>query len=273
MKSYSFILITLIGIAGFSCKESTGESPSERKLVWSDEFDYQGAPDSSKWAFQLGNGCPDICGWGNNERQYYTRNPENVRVENGNLVIEAIKNDSAYSSARLTTNGKAGWKYGRVEARIDLPTGTGTWPAFWMLPSDWKYGGWPASGEIDIMEHVGYVVDSIFGTVHTGAYNHVKGTQKGGKILSADAEQNFHVYAIEWNAEKIDFFLDDTLYFTFANEHTGSEAWPFDQDFYLLLNLAVGGNWGGKFGIDDSIWPQRMVVDYVRVYSLEKLKS
>ncbi|WP_420581107.1 glycoside hydrolase family 16 protein [Reichenbachiella sp.] len=167
------------------------------KLVWFDEFDYSGLPDVSKWSYDVGDGCPNVCGWGNNELEYYTEERlENARVEDGHLIITAIKENmgsKAYSSARLVTREKGDWTYGRIEVKAMLPSGVGTWPAIWMLSTDWSYGGWPESGEIDIMEHVGYESNKIYGTVHTKAYHHSIGTQKGGEIIIEDCEEDFHV--------------------------------------------------------------------------------
>lgn len=237
-----------------------------KALVWSDEFDYSGLPAPEKWGYDVGGD-----GWGNNELQYYTENrTENARVENGHLIIQAHKENyggNAYTSARLITKTKGDWKYGRIEVKAKLPGGRGGWPAIWMLPTDWVYGGWPASGEIDIMEYVGYDPGVVHGTVHTDAFNHSIGTQQGNSINIADAESNFHVYAIEWTENKIDFFVDGTKYFTFTNQGDWTK-WPFDQRFHLILNIAVGGNWGGAQGVDDNIFPVQMEVDYVRVYQL-----
>jgi len=235
-------------------------------VVWSDEFNYTGVPDTTKWNYDLG--ARD--GWGNNELQYYTNESKNVRVENGNLIIEA-HNDSmenkAFTSSRIVSKSKGDWRYGRIEVRAKLPSGKGTWPALWMLSTDWEYGGWPASGEIDIMEHVGYDPGVIHGTIHTEAYNHIKQTQKEGKITIPDAQDKFHVYAIDWQKNKIDFFVDDKLYHSVTREPKDDfKGWPFDKKFHLLMNLAIGGNWGGKKGVDNNIWPQRMEIDYVRVY-------
>jgi len=242
----------------------------QKKTIWSDEFDNAGTPDSTKWNYDLGDGCPNVCGWGNNEAQYYTRDSKNVRVENGNLVIEAHKDSlggKAYTSTRIVSKMKGDWLYGRIEIKAKLPKGKGTWPAIWMLSTDGKYGGWPASGEIDIMEHVGYDPGVIHGTIHTETYNHGKGTQKEGKITVEDCMDTFHVYAIDWTKGKMDFFVDDKLYHTVTRDpNEDFKGWPFDHRFHLIMNIAVGGNWGGKEGIDDSIWPQRMEVDYVRVF-------
>ena len=241
-----------------------------KKLVWADEFNYKGLPDSLKWSYDNGRGCPQNCGWGNNELQFYTSNrKENAWVENGILIIEAKKESyegAAYTSARLASKNKGDWKYGRFEIKAKLPAGTGMWPAIWMLPTKWEYGGWPHSGEIDIMENVGYWPDSLLGTVHTGAYNGMLGTQKTKGVNRKDLSTAFHIYALEWTAETISFFIDNEKYNVFKNEHTGSESWPYDKDFHLLLNIAVGGNWGGKYGVDDKIFPQKMEIDYVRVY-------
>ncbi len=233
-------------------------------LVWSEEFDYTGAPDISKWSYDIGGD-----GWGNNEAQYYTNRLENAKVEDGKLIITAIKESyggNDYTSARMATRGKGDWLYGRVEVRAILPEGRGTWAAIWMLPTDWEYGGWPASGEIDIMEHVGYDMGNVHGTIHTEAYNGTIGTQRGDDILLPDAHQVYHVYAIEWEEDSIRFIADEECYFSFPNYNTGYARWPFDKRFHLLLNIAIGGNWGGIEGIDDSIFPQTMEVDYVRVY-------
>lgn len=240
------------------------------KLVWADEFKTEGLPDSTRWGYDLGDGCPNVCNWGNNEKQYYTRRAENAVVRNGKLIITARKEDFnkyQYTSARLVS--KESWLYGRMEIRAKLPQGKGTWPAFWMLPTDWKYGGWPKSGEIDIMEHVGYEPNKIFGTVHTEAYNHSIHTQRGDSIMIPTVESGFHRYAIDWTPEKITFYTDDKAYFTFVKEKNATSAqYPFDQPFHILLNLAVGGNWGGKYGVDDAIFPQIFEIDYVRVYAL-----
>lgn len=249
----------------------TAQAAKEKyTLVWSEEFNYKGLPDSKKWSFDTqGNAT----GWGNNEAQHYTDgNLKNAEVKDGFLYINALKENvqgKKYTSARLITKDKGDWKYGRVEVRAKLPEGRGMWPAIWMLSSDDKYGGWPSSGEIDIMENVGYDPFVIVASAHTQAYNHMIGTHKNAKITIADCYQEFHNYVLEWDADEYRVYVDSTHYFTFKNEGTGYKAWPFDQPFHLLLNVAVGGNWGGAKGIDDSIFPRSMVVDYVRVYQLK----
>lgn len=241
----------------------TADDPPGWELVWSDEFDRDGLPDPEKWGYEDGF-------IRNDEKQYYTRSrPENARVENGALVIEGRKEryeNAEYTSASLITKGKAEWTYGRFEVRAKLPTGRGTWPAIWMLGTNIGEVGWPACGEIDIMENVGFDPDTIHANVHTRAYNHVRGTNKGDKITVESPSERFHVYAAEWTPERIDFFVDDAKYFSFSNEGTGPDAWPFDRPHYLILNLAIGGAWGGRQGIDDNAFPLRYEIDYVRVY-------
>ena len=237
------------------------------KLIWSEEFDYTGFPDSTKWSYDTeGN----VYQWGNNEAQYYTSGrKENAWVSDGVLRITALKEPMegrSYTSARLITKGKGDWLYGRFEIRAKLPTGRGTWPAIWMLPTDWEYGDWPKSGEIDIMENVGYDPDTIVGSSHTEKYNHAIGTQKNAKIACPDCYKAFHVYALEWEEDEYRLYVDDQLYFTFKNEGTGYEVWPYDKRFHILLNLAIGGNWGGQKGIDDSLFPHVFEIDSVRVY-------
>lgn len=237
------------------------------ELVWSDEFDYTGLPDPAKWNWDTkGNEW----GWGNNEEQWYTDNePRNAYVSNGILRITAIKEPTSakeYSSARLTTKGKGDWKYGRVDVSAKLPKGRGTWPAIWMMPTENIYGGWPDCGEIDIMEHVGFAVDSVFSTVHTGSYNHIIGTQVGKSLKLPGAVDNFHIYTLEWDKDEIRSYIDGQLYFSFPNENKTYKEWPFDQKFHLILNLAVGGGLGEIKGVDTECFPQYYDIDYVRVY-------
>ena len=245
------------------------------QLVWNDEFDYQGAPDESKWSFDTQGNNWD---WGNDEAQNYTpKENKNAWVEDGNLIIEARKEPyrwygdgqtKEYTSARLRTLGKGDWLYGKVEVRALLPKGRGMWPAIWMLASEEKYGGWPKSGELDIMENVGFDPTKIHCNIHTEAYNHGIGTNKGNTVSTSNPNENWHIYSMEWDAEKVIFFLDGNQVFRFDNEHKSYREWPYDQKFHLLLNIAVGGSWGGEQGIDNSVFPQRMLVDYVRVYQM-----
>ncbi|MCK5457593.1 MAG: glycoside hydrolase family 16 protein [Melioribacteraceae bacterium] len=231
------------------------------KLVWSDEFNIDGKPDTTKWGYDIWNP-----GRVNDELQYYTSDSVNVRVNNGKLEIEVQYFPNPvpqYTSARIVSREKGDWKYGRVEVKAKLPAGLGTWPAIWMLPTDWAYGDWPKSGEIDIMEHVGWNPNVIFGTVHTESYNHIEKTQVGKSITIPTAIYDFHVYAIDWDEDKIDFFVDGEKYFTFENENISSAEWPFDQRFHLIMNVALGG-WGGV--VDDTIFPVQMDIEYVRVY-------
>jgi beta-glucanase (GH16 family) len=234
------------------------------KLVWSDEFNYKGLPDPKKWSYDVGGE-----GWGNNEWQFYTRDRlENARVDNGLLIIEARKEkwkNRDYTSARLVTKGKADWKYGKIDVRARIPGGLGTWPAIWMLGSTTPLK-WPDDGEIDIMEHVGYDEGRLHGSVHCKKYYHSIGTQKTATITVPDITKAFHVYQVEWDKDSVRIGIDDNYYFRFGNEHSGYEAWPFDNKMHLLLNVAVGGNWGGQKGVDSTIWPRKMEIDYVRVY-------
>lgn len=273
-RGYLLIFCTLIFS---SCNNSTTKPyvPKEKeglKLLWSDEFDTDGLPNSLNWTYDVGDACnlPMGCGWGNNELQHYTNaNLENARVEDGILIIEAHKKKTgnrAYSSARLVSKQRQEFLYGRFEIRARVPSGLGTWSAIWMLPTDKTYGGWPTSGEIDIMEHVGYEPKVIFGTPHTGAYNGMIGTQRGGEVKIPDAETEFHVYRVDWSEDRIDWFVDDAHYHTFEKTSDDIKKWPFDKPFHFLMNLAVGGNWGGAKGVAEDIWPRRMEVDYVRVW-------
>lgn len=260
-------LLTLLFIT--SCS-TAHKSQDGYTLVWSDEFTKDGLPDANKWGYDAADGCPTNCGWGNNELQYYTTAvAKNARQEDGKLIIEAHKENmgnKAYTSARLTTKHKGDWKYGKIVVRAKLPSGVGVWPAIWMLPTEWKYGGWPSSGEIDIMENVGYMPDSLFCTVHTKAYNHIINTQVSKSVFDTTLSEKYHDYTLEWDADAMHFQCDGKNVLTFKNRHEGYEGWPFDQEFHLLINLAVGGNWGGKKGVDEKIWPQKLMVDYVRVY-------
>lgn len=243
-----------------------GGSGQYKKLVWSDEFNYEGLPDSHKWNYEKGY-------LRNKELQYYTARKDNAIVANGFLTISAL-NDSLkedgkmypITSASLNTNGKKDFTYGRIEVSAKIPSSLGTWPAIWMLGSDIKSTGWPAAGEIDILEHVGFMPDTVHFNVHTAKYNHVKKTNKGIKIYVPTIMQNFHVFAVEWFKDHIDWYLDDKKVFTFINEGEGPSSWPFNKPQYLILNLAFGGAWGGAKGVNVSSLPQKFLIDYVRIY-------
>ena len=238
-------------------------------LVWNDEFDGP-ALNLEKWSYEIGGH-----GWGNNELQYYSDDDSTAFIRDGKLVLRAdivpqgtgsADNLRYFSSARLRTSGKGDWRYGRIEVKAKLALGQGIWPAIWMLPTDWTYGGWPESGEIDIMEHVGYDPGRVHGSIHTGSYNHKINTQRGGSKLLDKISSKFYVYAIEWYEDRIDFLIDDTKYFSFHNEGKNDfNTWPFNQRFHLLINIAVGCDWPGSPD-ETTQFPTEMEVEYVRVY-------
>lgn len=250
----------------------TPSAPQDKKWVfestpvWADEFDYEGSPDSKKWGYDIGGN-----GWGNNELEYYTNNISNAKVSNGKLTITARKESMGgkdYTSARMVTKGKGDFLYGRFEINAKIPGGLGTWPAIWMLPTDWEYGGWPNSGEIDIMEHVGYDPNVIHISAHTLAYYFKINTQKTSTRKIDNAITDFHKYRLDWTPYALRGYIDDQFIFEFVNEGKGYTVWPFDKKFHILLNLAIGGDWGGAKGLDQSIFPVAMEVDYVRVYKM-----
>ncbi|RYG49469.1 glycoside hydrolase family 16 protein [bacterium] len=233
-------------------------------LVWEDDFEKAGRPDPKKWAYETGY-------IRNKEIQYYTKDrPENARVENGKLVIEARKDGfdgKPVSSASLTTSGKESWTYGRFEVRAKFPTGKGTWPAIWFLGDNMSKVGWPKCGEIDLMENVGYDPNKVHFNIHTQAYNHMKGTGKGTNFEVPDAFKEFHDYALEWFPDRLDFYFDGEKKFTYAKEAGATEdQWPYDKPQYLILNLAIGGAWGGQQGVDESIYPAKYEIEHVRIY-------
>lgn len=282
MKFVVFIILQLLFLSCSKKNTTTGGSglgnvdntpkdkgwAFESTPVWSDEFSTDGAPDPAKWGYDIGGS-----GWGNNELQYYTSSTNNASVANGILSIIARKeffDGKNYTSSRLVSRTKGDFLNGRIEVRAKLPAGRGTWPAIWMLPTDWAYGNWPNSGEIDIMEHVGYDPTRVHFSVHTEAYNHTKGTQKSNNRVIASAMTEFHKYRVDWTPYAVRGYFDDEFMFEFVNEGKGYTAWPFDKRFHLLLNLAVGGNWGGVNGVDDTIFPATFEIDYVRVYKMKE---
>ncbi|NNV54100.1 glycoside hydrolase family 16 protein [Limnovirga soli] len=276
-KIYQYLPILLL-LAAVSCTDEKIIPPVkpvspvidlnwqfESTPVWEDNFDNGTTPDAAKWTAEVGAG-----GWGNNELQSY-KATGNATVENGNLVITAKKESDAgrnYTSARLISKAKGDWTYGRYEVRAKLPSGRGTWPAIWLLNSDNFYGPWPTSGEIDIMEHVGYDQDNVHCTIHTASFNGQLNTQKSAGTIVSGASTAFHTYRVDWTPYSVTGYVDDVKYFTYINPNTGVSAWPFNKNFFMILNIAVGGNWGGAQGVDDSIFPQQLVIDYVRVYKI-----
>ena len=244
--------------------------PAGYRLVWSDEFDTAGLPDSSKWVYDTGMNKQ---GWHNREKQYYSAaRAENAETREGKLVITARKEQmttapdwggQAYTSARLLTAGKQDWTYGFFEIRAKLPCGKGTWPAIWMLGSQ---GDWPAGGELDIMEQIGNDPTRVFSTTHTSSGS--GGNGAGAATQVSDACSAFHTYQMLWTAQQISFGIDGKTHFVYKNAGTGKAQWPFDAPQFLILNIAIGGDLGGT--VDDSIFPVRMEVDYVRVYQAPK---
>lgn len=237
-------------------------------LVWADEFESD-TLDLTAWSYDIGDGCPSLCGWGNNELEYYTSSSENSYLADGNLVIEAKPENimnAHYSSAKLTTKDKQSFKYGRIDIRAKMPTGQGIWPAIWMLPTENIYGGWPASGEIDIVELVGHEPDKVHGTVHFGPP--VGYSQSSGgfaSLSSGEFADRFHVFSIIWAEDSIQWLVDDVLYHSITSASTGMNTYPFNEEFYLIMNVAVGGTWPGAPGTQ-TVFPQTMRVDYVRFF-------
>ncbi|MCH5242917.1 MAG: family 16 glycosylhydrolase [Muribaculaceae bacterium] len=244
-------------------------APAGYSLVWSDEFNYEGKPNSD-WVIENQN-----AGWVNNELQTYTSREIDgkltLEVKDGFLYINCFKgSDGKIYSGRMNAKPSTGWQYGYVEARINLPKGKGTWPAFWMMPSnvDWTNDPWPHCGEIDIMEEVGVDANHVSSSVHTGKYNHMINTQKTHEMYLEGAEGNFHTYALEWDEEKLITYVDGKVQLSITKAALGSDhdSWPFDRAFYPIVNLAWGGDWGGYAGVDESALPTTMIVDYVRIF-------
>lgn len=232
-------------------------------LVWQDEFEGNEL-NLANWTFDLGGG-----GWGNAEWEAYTNRPENVRVVNGMLIIEAREEEVTfsglpYSSARIKTQGLHAWQYGRIEARMKLPYGQGIWPAFWMLGENITQKGWPGSGEIDILEFIGREPDHIYATVHAPGYSGGNGVGSSLIVPAETLKNDFRVYAIEWQENEIRWYLDDQEYFKVTSADVPN-TWIFDHPFFIILNLAVGGRWPG-YPDDTTVFPQFLYVDYIRVY-------
>lgn len=255
--------------------DEAGGLPPGHRLVWADEFDRGSLPDPAKWAYDTHR---NRLGWYNGERQYYAaERAENARIEDGKLILTARKESTdhfpdsmgqEYSSARLFTKDRQSWTYGFFEVRAKLPCGLGTWPAIWTLADS---GGWPDAGEIDIMEHVGFEPGVVHGSVHTKAYHHSIHTHRTSTVKQADVCSAFHRYQLTWTPERITVGIDDRNYFSFRNDNSGDRSkWPFDRPQHLLLNIAVGGDWGGQRGVNPKAFPVAMEVDYVRVYQAAK---
>jgi beta-glucanase (GH16 family) len=237
-------------------------------LVWADEFNGSSL-DAASWTVEGGDGCPGICGWGNNELEYYTGRPENLFFQDGKLLIEARKENFGgrnYTSSKLVSRGKKVFKYGRVDIRAKVPKGKGIWPALWMLPQHNVYGGWPTSGEIDIMELVGHEPNRVHATMHFGpgpgstTINRSYTLQGGATFWD-----EFHVFSLEWKVDQIKVYVDGILYSTVNKADVGSATWPFNEEFFFIMNLAVGGNWPGSPDAT-TVFPQWLIVDYLRIY-------
>ena len=238
--------------------------PEGYHLVWHDEFEEGTTLNPSDWTHEV-----KASGWVNNELQNYVNHQTSsgnvvTEIKDGSLHIHCFKEGGKIYSGRVYAHVKTGWKYGYIEGRIKLPKGKGTWPAFWMMPVN--YTGWPDSGEIDIMEEVGYHPNYVSSSLHANAHVHTNNTQVTKEVYCAGAEGEYHVYAIEWTAEKITTFVDGKVLLTYANRGLGHDDWPYDAPFYVILNLAWGGSWGGSQGVDESALPVTMSVDYVRVF-------
>ena len=283
LKDYyrkAFVLVAIVSLhAGCSNKSDPGDGVPpppppppvtyewvfETTASWTEEFNTDGTPDANKWSYDIGGH-----GWGNNELQFYT-DGLNASVNSGVLKIVAKKESfsgKAYTSARMVTKNKADWLYGRFEIKAKLPKGRGTWPAIWMLPTESVYGVWPNSGEIDIMEHVGYDQNNVHFTLHANAFYGANG--KGGAKVIATASDEFHIYRLDWTPYGIRGYFDNEKVFEYMNPNSGFASWPYDKKFHMLLNIAVGGNWGGAQGVDDTVFPATMEIDYVRFYPFTK---
>ena len=268
MRVSYFLALFLISFLG--CERDDFQKLDQRnwQAVWSDEFnDPAGtSPDESKWTYDIGTGQD---GWGNNELQSYTNNPANVSMDGeGNLVITAIRSGNNFTSARIKTQGLFAQKYGRFEARLKTPYGPGLWPAFWMLGENIETTPWPQCGEIDIMELRGQEPHIIHGSIHGPGYSGGNPVSRSYSLINSRFDTDYHIYAIEWDENKIDFFVDDYLYQRIKRSDVPGE-WVYDQPFFIILNVAVGGNYVG-FPTAQTPFPQKMIIDYVRVYSEAK---
>lgn len=259
---FSVMLLTLWG-----CSNSSNDIEKHNwKLVWQDEFNTPGAPDATKWSYDIGTG-PNNDGWGNSELETYTNSSDNVKVADGNLQITAISTGSSYTSGRIKSQGFFDQAYGRFEARIKIPYGPGIWPAFWMLGNNKDTDGWPQCGEIDIMEGKGQEPNIVHGTVHGPGYSGGNAITSSFGLQSARFDTDYHIYAVEWSVGCIDFYVDNTLYKRITPSDVTGE-WVYDHPFFILFNVAVGGTFVG-YPNTHTPFPQTMYVDYVRVYKAE----
>lgn len=233
---------------------------NDKELLWEEHFNGDSLS-SLRWNYETGDGCPDLCGWGNNERQIY--NKDYVTVKDGFLMITADKVGDTYYSGKINTRGKAEFRYGTIEIRAKVPEGKGLWPALWMLGSNIAEAGWPGAGEIDIMEYVGRQPDTVHTSLHTPE-SHGNTVNTKTTVVPGLA-RDFHTYGVSWNSERITFFIDSREVYTFSPEPKNEDTYPFKHPFYFLINMAVGGNFGGP-EVDDSIFPQQFIVDYIKVY-------
>jgi beta-glucanase (GH16 family) len=270
MKKIKINNLLLIGFGSLVIGCQTDEKQTvvtKNNLVMSEEFNVDGAPNSNLWSCEIGLGPDPSNPWGNYEEQYYTDRPQNIKVENGVLKITARREQymgSSYTSARIISKGKYEKKYGRIEARIKLPRGKGLWPAFWMLGANSDTQIWPQCGEIDIMEYLGNSPTKIFGTVHGPGYSGGESISKNFFLSNSRFDTDFHIFGIEWDENRVNFYVDDFLYHSVTPEDVPGE-WVFNQSFYMILNVAVGGNLPGAPN-GETPFPQEMLVDYIRVY-------
>lgn len=240
----------------------TPDTYPSMQLKWADEFNAT-ALNTTDWTHELGNGCNiSLCGWGNNELEVYTDKPENIKLDNGKLVITALEQSGGYTSARIKTENKQELRYGRIDVRAKLPKGQGIWPAIWMLGENIDVVSWPACGEIDIMELVGHDPATVHGTVHyrDDVYKYSSGSTS---LPSGDFSDKYHVFTIVWDFNTITWYVDNVPFKQFANSNIA--GWPFNKSFYFIMNVAVGGNWPGPPD-DTTVFPQQMTVDYIRVF-------
>jgi len=269
MTKINIVLVFIVLLLNFS--KSYSQDP---KLIWADEFDSVDGLNKNKWNFEYGDGCPELCGWGNGEQQFYSDTSKNIRIEDGRLILEAHKVNDQWTSARITTEGKFSFTHGRIEFRAKLTKGSGSWPALWLLASNVRKEGWPDCGEIDVMEFAGKNPTSVHGSIHTKASH-------GATINTAKTEIDnladaFHTFSIDWTKEAIKYYIDGKEFYSYSPSTKTEDNWPFKSDFFVIINLAMGGNFGSdsKFekdglrnGIDPDLEMARFEIDYVRVYN------